>query len=292
MSLNPGGTGNYAWRYSPKHEDRTLELWGTVVSLQEVQAREFNYGSNQPGRPAFWPDGNPKMNIRVGFATPDGSLKSVTFNKAGKKQVSGEKPSLHMQLFNLTNGNMMELMGKTIHLWTWDAHPETGQAWGQGNPRLFGVEEVTDGTKYELSGPLPPEFQVPELYANDAVQGGQPTPPSPQQIQQPNVMPMQGGYYAAPTAQQNYQMHQPAMTAPAPQPMAAPVAQYAQQPAMPQQIQAPAPATQTMPPQMMSAPMPQGMDPAVAQAMQAVGAINVQPVDPPSSIYDDDIPFN
>lgn len=293
MSLNPGGAVNYNWNYSKQdREDFSLELWGTIVALQEVQAREFNPNGNQPGRPAFWPDGNPKMNIRVGFATPDGSLKSITFMKAGKKQVSGEKPSLHMQLFHLTKGNMMELMGKTVHLWTWPVNPNTNMAWGRGNPRLFGVEEVADA-KYELNCPLPEEFKVPELYANDAVQGGQPVPPAPQQMYQPNVMPMQGGYFAAPQAQPYMQQPMPQYQAPAPQQMAPMPMQ--QQPPM----QQPMPAMQAMPPQATSAPMPQGMDPAVAQAMQAIGAVNIQPVqsvgqpegDPTGGIYDDDMPF-
>jgi hypothetical protein len=302
--------GGSSWNNSrPNDEDYSLELWGTVVSLQEVQARMYNPGGKQPGAPRFWPDGNPVMNIRMGLATPDGSLKSVIFAKAGKKQVSGEKPSLHMQLFALTNNNMMELIGKTIHLWTWPANPQTGQTWGQGNPRLFGVEEVTNGTKYELSGPLPPEFMVPELMCNDGAQGGQPMPPN--MIQQPQVPPMQGNFYAPPTAQpMMQQQYQPA-------PMQQ--QQYQQAPAMQQQYQpapvqqlmpqqqalqgmnpmAQVPTTQMMPPQQQTAQMPQGMDPAVAQAMQAVGAVNVQPVqsvgqpegDPTGGIYDDGIPF-
>ena len=304
MSLNPTGMGGSSWNFSNQNrEGYSLELWGTVVSLQEVQARDYNPNSNQPGRPSFWPDGNPKMNIRVGFATPDGTLKSVTFNKAGKKQISGEKPSLHMQLFNLTNRNMMELMGKTLHLWTWPANPQTGQAWGQGNPRLFGVEEITDGTRYELSGQIPPEYLVPELYANDGAQGGA---PNPQMIQQPQVPQMQGNFYAPPTVQpvQQYpytqqqpaqyqpqpQMQQPQMQQPQPQPQqVAPVPQAM----APQGMGAPAPmpVTQAMPPQSASAPMPQGIDPAVAAAMQAVGAVNVQEVDPTGGIYDNDIPF-
>ncbi len=306
MSLNPSGMGGTSWNFSkPDKEGYSLELWGTVVSLQEVQAREYNPYGNQPGRPAFWPDGNPKMNIRMGLATPDGSLSSITFGKAGKKQQSGEKPSLHMQLFNLTNHNMMELIGKTLHLWTWPANPNTGQTWGQGNPRLFGVEEVTD-VKYELTGQLPPEYLVPELYANDAVQGGQPVAPSPQQMQQP---PMQGQFYAPPTAQpqqyqqspmQQYQQHQQPQPMAQPQPQMAPAPQamapQQAQPMMPQGAagaQPPMPTTQAMPPQQAGAPMPAGMDPAVAQAMQAVGAVNVQPViEGPSSVYDDDIPFN
>lgn len=276
MSLNPGGANNYSWNYSKQDRDGfSLELHGTVVSLQEVQAREYNPGSNQPGRPAFWPDGNPKMNIRVGFATPDGSLKSITFMKAGKKQISGEKPSLHMQLFNLTNGNMMELMGKTVHLWTWPSNPNTGQAWGMGNPRLFGVEEVTDA-HYELSGQLPTEFTIPELYANDGVQGGQPVAPMQQHMQTP---PMQGQFYAPPMAMPQPQQY--------PYNMTNPTHVY-----QPQSMTAqPMPAMQAMPPQQaMTAQVPQGMDPAVAAAMQAVGATNVQPVDPTSGMYDD-IPF-
>lgn len=269
MSLNPGGATNYNWNYSKMDKEGfSLEMTGTVVAMQEVQAREFNPASKQPGRPRFWPDGNPVMNIRIGFATPDGSLKSITFTKAGKAQIRGEKPSLHMQLYRLTSGNMLDLMGKTIHLWTWPTNPETDQPWGLNNPRLFGVEEVEG--KYELSGSLPDEFKVPELLCNDGASGGQPAPMPPQQIQQPNVMPMAGGFYAAPPAQQYPQYPQ----------YQQPQVQQTQM-TMQQQM----PAIQAMPPQ--SAPMPQGIDPAVAAAMQAAGAVNVQPV---GGLYDD-VPF-
>ena len=287
MSLNPNGTAGSSWNMSrPNDPDYSLELWGTVVSLQEVQARMYNPNNKQPGAPRFWPDGNPVMNIRMGLATPDGSLKTVTFAKAGKAAREGKKPSLHMQLFQLTNNNMMELIGKTLHMWTWPANPQTGQTWGQGNPRLFGVEEIADGTKYELSGPLPPEYMVPELLCNDGAQGGQPMAPAPYQMQQPQVPPMQGNFYAPPTAQPMQQQYPYTQQQPAQfQPQGMMQQQSAMQ-AMPQQS-----AMQAMPPQTASAPMPQGMDPAVAQAMQAVGAVNVQPAGDPLSIYDDDIPF-
>ena len=286
MSLNPGGAANFGWNYSKQDRDGfSLELYGTIVALQEVQAREFNMGSNQPGRPRFWPDGNPVMNIRVGLATPDGSLKSITFQKAGKKQISGEKPSLHMQLYRLTNGNMMELMGKTIHIWTWPANPNTNQPWGQGNPRLFGVEEVPDA-HYELTGMLPDEFKVAELYCNDAVQGGQPTAPAPQQMQVPQVPQMQGQFYAAPTVMQQQPQYMGYQSGPM---TAQPMMQQPMQPVMQQQQM---PATQTMPPQQAQPAQPQGMDPAVAAAMQAVGAINVQEVtDTTGGVYEQDIPF-
>ena len=268
MALNPGSAASYNWNYSNQEKDGfSLELTGTVVSMQEVQAREWNPQTRQPGKPKTWPDGNPVWNIRIGFALPDGNLKSITFMEAGAKQRSGEKPSLHMQLFNLT-GNMNDLMGKTVHLWTWPSHPDTGQAWGMGNPRLFGCELV-DGA-YELKVPLPEDFKVPKLLADDGAHGGQPVAQAPQQIQVPQMPPMQGQFYAPPISQYpqppQYQQYIPQQ-----QP------QY-QQPMYP----APQPTIQAMPPQ--SAPMPQGMDPAVAQAMQMTGAQNVQPV------YED-IPF-
>lgn len=295
MFLNPTGMNGSSWNMSnPNKEGYSLEIWGTVVSLQEVQARMYNPAGNAPGAPRFWPDGNPVMNIRMGLATPDGTLKSVTFSKAGKAQKEGRKPSLHMQLFHLTNNNMMELIGKTLHMWTWPANPETGQTWGQGNPRLFGVEEITDGTKYELAGQLPPEFMVPELYANDGAQGGA---PSPQMMQQPQVP--QGNLYAQPMQQQSMQQ-QPMQQQPYPYNMQQPT-QYQPQPVqqqVPQQVPqqqmlqgmgapAPMPAAQTMQPQAATAQMPQGMDPAVAAAMQSIGAVNVQPVEPMP--YNDEI---
>lgn len=279
MALNPGGA-SYNWNYSNDQKDGfSLEMTGTVVSIQEVQAREWNQQTRQPGKPKTWPDGNPVWNIRMGFAMPDGNLKTFTFAEAGKKQMSGEKPSVHVQLYNLT-GNMMDLMGKTVHIITWREHPgehpllgyfvngngETepcpwntdalkGQPWRMGNPRLFAVELV-DGA-YDLRVPLPDEYKVPKLLADDGAHGGQPVAQMPQQIQVPQVPPMQGQFYAPPMPQQ-----------------------YAQQP----MYQQPMPTIQAMPPQ--TAPMPQGMDPAVAAAMQMTGAQNVQPV----GVYED-IPF-
>ena len=258
MSLNPMGmTSNSNWNYSnPNNPGFSLELVGTVVSAQEVQARNWDMRTGRPSTPKFWDNGDPVWNIRLGFATETGELKTFTFSKAGKAQWNGEKPSVHMQLFRLLN-DMNALIGKTVRIQTWPANPENGAAWGRGNPRLFNVELVPD-VKYELAIPLPAELQVEKLYANDGASGGKPTGPAPQQIQVPQApMPqMQGQYYPQ---QYGYQVPQ--------------------QPVMATQPQMPLPVT---------APMPAGMDPAVAAAMQAAGAVNVQPV---GSIYDDQIPF-
>ena len=264
MSLNPAGAASYRWNYSKPTEDGySLELIGTIVSAQEVQGREWNQSTGQVGKPQIWPDGNPKMSIRIGLATPEGNFKSFTFSKAGKAQQKGEKPSVHMQLYAFSNGSFSNLIGKTFKFETWPANPETGQPWGLGNPRRFAIDLIPD-QKYELNMPIPQEFTIPELYCNDGVSGGQPIPQAPQQIQVPQQMPqpmMQGQYYAAPTQQYQYQQ---------------PVQQY------PQSVQPS--VTQAMPPYQ-TAQMPQGMDPAVANAMHQVGAMNVQPM------YGDEIPF-
>ena len=300
MSLNPAGMGaSYNWNYSrPEAEGYSLEITGTIVSMQEVQAREYSQNRSRPGRPAFWDDGNPKMNIRIGLACPDMNFRSITFAKAGRRQVSGEKPSLHMQLFNLTDGSMDDLMGKTVHIWTWPSHPTTGQPWGNGNPRLYGVELV-EGT-YALSGPIPKEFTVPQLYANDAASGGQPVyqqQQQPPQVQVPQqIPPMQGGYHPYPQQpmmpqQPQYNMQQQ-YNAPQPQynmqqPMMQQQPQYNMQQQQPQQPQQPAAIPVQQQPQQMT--MPDGMDPAVAAAMQAVGATNVQEI--PQDAYEDEVPF-
>ena len=251
MSLNPVSSSN-RWNFSnQQREDFSLEFVGTVLCMQEVQARTYNPNSNRPGAPRFWDDGNPMMNIRVGFADQNGQFKTFTFQPAGKAQREGKKPSVHMQLFALTGNTSMEnLIGKTVKLETWTVNPETGQPWGQGNPRQFKVELVPDVT-YELAPgmSIPSDCLVPYLLANDGASGGQPAPQ--QQVQQQPV--------------QQYVQQQP-------------VQQYVQ----PQQIQ---PQQVQQPVTMEYAPTPSGMDPAIAAAMQSIGATNVQPYN------DEETPF-
>lgn len=275
MSLNPTGTIK-GWNYSrPDKEGYTAPdasgaqvLIGTIVSIQEVQSRKWR-SDGAMGTPDFWEDGKPKMNIRIGIAKEDGSLTTFTFGKAGREARSGRKPSVHMSLFKLTgNTDMTKLVGKTVQLATWPANPTTGQAWGQGNPRLFDVQEIQAGP-FTLVGGLPSELEVPQLLCNDAASGGQVNAPQPAAIQVPQVQPVY--------AQQPVQYAQPVA-----QPMVQPM-QYAQ------------PVTQPV----AQPNMPTGMNPQVATAMQTLEATNVQPVAQPvvqpqaqqSQPYDESIPF-
>lgn len=232
---------------------------GTVVAIQEVQAREFSMTPGRPGRPRFWDDGNPVMNIRMAMVDPMGDLRTFTFAEAGKAQKSGDKPSVHMDLWHLTGDrSMTDLIGKTIQIMTWTANPENGQRWGQGNPRLFNVMDRTDVGPFQANVSIPPELTVDKVLCDDAVSGGQPNVQpqvAPQSVQVPQVQPMV----------------QPVQAQPVPQPMQA-------QPAVQQQP--------------VVAQMPAGMDQQTAAAIQQMGAVNVQPVVEPMDPYSqDEIPF-
>lgn len=185
MALNPTGMKSYNWNYSkPDKAGYSTTLIGTVVAIQEVQKMSFSM-NGQPGTPEFWPDGNPKMNIRLALATETGELKTFTFQPAGKQQRLGNKPSVHMDLFALTgNTDMMNLKGKTISITTQEGH------YGQGNPRPWAVALV-DAGPYTLNMILPSEFEAPQVLANSSVSGGQIQ--QPMQVQQPMQMqqPMQ-----------------------------------------------------------------------------------------------------
>lgn len=280
MALNPSGsTVSNSWNYTkPDQPNYTQSLIGTIVAIQEVQAREYTQNGT-PGAPKFWPQGDPMMNHRIALARPDGSLVHFVYQPASKKNKE-QDTGIHMALFHLTgNSDMNALIGKTIQLDTWDMVRANGQVikYASGNPRPFTVHEVINGEvvtfgsqgdphnidmqaltagPYALAQPLPAEYTVPEVFANNAASGGQVQPTSPQNIQVPQVA-------SAPQVASGTQ----APVAPTPV-VAAPVQPV--QPMVPQGIP--------------------GMDPNVAQAMQTLGATNVQPV-APASPYDESIPF-
>ena len=259
--LNPiSNQQNYNWNYSkPEKEGYSTLLVGTVLAIQEVQKTKYN--PNGPGVPEFWEDsGKPKWNIRMALATPEGQLKTFTFQPASRAAQRGEKKSIHMDLFHLTGDtDMKNLIGKTIGIQTQEGR------YGAGNPRPWEVGLV-EGGPYKLNFELPAEYKVPQVLANAAASGGQVQQPQPQYAQQPYGM-QQPQYAPQPQyAQQPYGMQpQPYGMQPQPQ-YAQPQATPAAQQNMAQGYAQPAQA------------MPQGMNPQVANAMQQMGATNVTEV--------------
>ena len=169
--LNPNSGGaRHIWNYTdPNKEGFMLELTGTVVAVQEVQATKFN--SNTPD---FWPDsGNPKMNGRLVICGPNGGLRTWVFTP---------KRPIHHALFELAGGESMEgLIGKTITLST--VQPPAGFGYSRQNPRPWHVVEAPAGVgPYQPSEPLPAEYQMKQVLHNGAVSGGQVMAPAAPQV--------------------------------------------------------------------------------------------------------------
>jgi len=194
MPLNPTDTGDsHRWNYSdPNSPGYSTSIIGTVANFQEVQAMKFA-PPGQPKLPDFWPDGNPKMNIRVILIGPSGGFRTLTFTPAGKAAKQGEKKSLHIDLFNLAGGqNIMDLVGKTIEISTQE--PPAGFGYGQGNPRPWNARLVEDQGPFVLKEPLDPIYLAPRVMANQAVSGGVMQPPMqqpPMQQAPQNMQPQQ-----------------------------------------------------------------------------------------------------
>lgn len=202
MALNPiasSGESN-VWNYSdPNKPGFSTELVGTVVAIQEVQAHDYNTKA-----PLFWPEGNPKMNIRMVLCGPNGGIRTWTFQPASKKAKEGKAKSVHLDLFALTsNTDMMNLVGKTIRIAT--QQPPAGFKYGSGAPRPWTVELVEAGP-YQLSQPLDPVYKMEKVLDNNAASGGQVQPQQPMQQAQPmqqmqpvqQMQPMQPQGYAVP----------------------------------------------------------------------------------------------
>lgn len=244
-SFDPGmgndTMGNsYSWNYSNAEKpDYMQELVGTVRSIQWVQGREFS--TNGPGRPQFWPDGKPRMNIRIALSCPDGKYRTFTFSPASKAARKGEKYSIHMELFKIGGNSMDNLIGKTILLKTWGHSSE----YGPGKPRPFTVELQQDGP-YEGECEIPAILTQPEVFCDDAVSGGQFNAPM-------QAMPVQGYGMQPQTPMAQPAYPQQAYVQPAPQmtpqsPMAQPISPMQPQPQYQRQPVVAPPSAPAVPP--------------------------------------------
>jgi hypothetical protein len=180
MSLNPVPSGDsHNWNYSrPDDAGFALELIGTVAAIQEVQANEFS-ADGRPTGPAFWPDGNPKMNIRLVLVGPKGGYRTWTITPAGKEAKQGLKPHVHIDLYKLAiaggGDQFTQLIGKTIKVTT--VAPPPGFGYGRNNPRPWTVEDVSataPGAPYapDPANPIDPIYLLPKVYHNTSVSGG------------------------------------------------------------------------------------------------------------------------
>lgn len=256
-NLNPSAISSQQyrrWNFSnPSNPEYRDTITGTVQAIHFVQ--HYDAFKKQYER---WSDGRIKWDIEMAIAEPDGQLINFSFQPASKAAREGKKPSIHVELFKLTgNTDMMNLIGKTISI------TSPAGTYGVGNPRPF-IPQIVEAGPYQLSEPLPERYKNAKMIYDGGTEDQPPmptypTPPVSMQPVAPQVTPQ--GYYAPPVAQPMPQYQQPVQQ-------------------MPQQFQQQVPVAPVAP--VNAAPV--GMDPALAAAMQAMGAQNVTP-------YDGEIPF-
>lgn len=164
LNFNRQGSGS-GWNYNdPTKDGYSTTITGDVTKIETVQALDF-----QTKKPAFWPDGNPKLNIRVWLTGPNGGQKHWTFAPGG----SGANASNAMKACQAAIGpnadSMVELGGKNITIVT--AEPPQGYSYGRNAPRPWTVQ-INGPAQHPFQGVV--EFQPASVPAPQVPQGVNP----------------------------------------------------------------------------------------------------------------------
>ena len=186
-----------AWNYKdPTAPNYMPEIVGTLVAIEEVQSTNFT-----TREPEWFSNGNPKLNLKFIIQGQSGNELPWIFNPKGiaavaiKKAVKAYDPNMHTMAD--IGGCMVRI--KT-HGSTKEYHANNPRPWefeilGPGTAPFRGVKEWT---------PSQAPQQMQQQQQGFAPQAAQPQQNmQPQMGAQPMQPAMQGGYYAAPTAQQN-----------------------------------------------------------------------------------------
>ena len=213
MSLDPTvNTKIPYWNYGNKNkENYTTECVGRIVSIQLAQAAKF--GSNGKIGDTY-PDGNPKLNVRVLMCTANGDFIAHSFSKASKKSGSDH---LHIQMWEQAKhlpgregetSIISRLIGKTVKFTT-----KEGQ-YDMSHPRPFTFEVLAD-TNWLPNSPIPENYTKEVALYPTAQPQPQPQPmqqmpqyQQPMGYQQPMQQPMQQMPYNQNIMQQMMQAQQ------------------------------------------------------------------------------------
>lgn len=229
------------WNFSrPDQEGFTPVLEGTLVKVSFSQARNYDANQRKFTSPAFWPDGNPKLMIRLHVADANGEV-----------WIHEVQPKSHCLsedwLPKSPNGSIEGFLGMMLRIEAeQEVRTQDGRVipFGSGNRRRFNVTVMGPGTvapegvDYESLERLQSKVQPQQQQQQPPQQQQQPpqqTPQgvSPQQFQQqvqpasygqvPQQQPMsrvmQQAYQAAAAAGYTAQQ-QPGYSAAAPAPVA------------------------------------------------------------------------
>lgn len=191
-----GSSGGNNWNYSKPQEEGYMEMIeGTVVEISNPQSINFN-----TKQPEVWPDGNPKLNLRLTIKGKSGRELNWTF---APRSVSAEAclAALDPQ-GTRSQVNIEELLGKFIRVQT-----QAG-VYNSQNPRPWWVTLLGEGDAGSVRGMVDLSAQKAPVQQPQVQQA-----PAPQ-IQYAQQQAAQAlGYQQAPAPQ------------PQPQPQPAPVQQ-------------------------------------------------------------------
>ena len=139
FDLKGGSSGN-GWNYSDNTKQNYMEtIEGTVVEVSNPQS--VNFGTKQP---EFWPDGNPKRNLRMVIKGRSGQELSWTFQPKGKA-TEAILAALDPQ-GTKTQVSIEELLGKFIRVQT------QGGVYNAQNPRPWWVTILGEGDAGSVRG--------------------------------------------------------------------------------------------------------------------------------------------
>ena len=161
-----GGSGSgRSWNATkPGEPGYTPQITGDVVELAEVQALDYN-----TKKPVFWPEGNPKLNVRMTLMQADGTEIDWTFSPGGR----GDRASAAMKAVRTALQNagfpgvsLTEIAGCNITVVTQDgvynnSHPRPWgvQINGKGNSAYRGVKKFQP--QAQQPQPQQPVMQAP-----------------------------------------------------------------------------------------------------------------------------------
>ena len=176
-----GSSGGNSWNYHDPNKQGYMEMIeGTVVEISNPQS--INFATKQP---ETWPDGNPKLNLRMMIKGRSGAELGWTFSPKGR----GAEACLSALDPNGTRAQVSieEMLGKFIRVQT-----QAG-VYNSQNPRPWWVTILGEGDAGSVRG-------IVDLSARQA------PAPQPQQAPAPQPQPVQ----QAPAPQVQYAQQQAA----------------------------------------------------------------------------------
>lgn len=154
-----GNSGSNNWNYTDNtKQNYSTMLMGTVVEISNPQS--INYGTKKP---EFWPDGNPKRNLRLTVMDAAG----VEFNWTFAPRSAAATACLNAldPQGNRERVSIEEMLGKMVVIQTRDG------VYNQAHPRPWSVQVQGDGNVAAVRGlkDLSQQAQAPNPMAQNMV---------------------------------------------------------------------------------------------------------------------------